>query len=175
MLLDYFATFAAGLGFAALVFALRHLLKGRLPRWLVPFSLGAGMLLFSVWNEYSWYERTTRELPDQVVILSSPADQVWYRPWTYLFPVSTRFMAFDGTSMIVSEVKPTLRRADILVVERWTPTTRIPLAFDCEGALRADLIEGATLTPDGTLSGSEWQPADPTDELQRSACKEIDG
>ncbi|MFT7060379.1 MAG: hypothetical protein ACJASV_002896 [Pseudorhodobacter sp.] len=172
MLLDFIATITAGIGLVGIVIILRHLTKGRVPKWTLPAAIGTGMLVFSVWNEYSWYERTAGVLPEQVIILSSPADRVAYRPWTYLFPVSTRFMALDRTVMVISEVDDRYRRADVLVVRRWTPTTRIPLAFDCLDARRADLIEGATLDPDGTLTGTEWLPADSSDELQRAACQE---
>jgi hypothetical protein len=170
--MDLIATIAAGVGLVGLVIVLRHLSKGRLPKWTVPAAFGAGMLLFSVWNEYSWYERTTSVLPDKVVILSSPTDSAVWRPWTYLFPVSTRFMALDGVSMVVSQTDSRYRRADVMVVQRWRPTARIPIAFDCSEGRRADLIEGGTLSPDGTLAGTEWLAVDRTDALQRAACQE---
>lgn len=172
MLMDLIATIAAGVGLVGLVIVIRHLTKGRLPKWTVPAAFGAGMLLFSTWNEYTWYDRTTEALPEQVVILSSPTDRAALRPWTYLFPVSTRFMAFDRVGMIVSQSDSRYRRADVMVVQRWQQTTRIPLAFDCTEARRADLIEGGMLAPDGTLTGTEWLTVDPTDALQRAACQE---
>jgi hypothetical protein len=129
MLLDFIATLAAGGGLVVFVFIARHLSGGRLPKWTLPASIGLGMLLFSIWNEYSWYGRTTGVLPEQVVILSSPADKVAYRPWTYLFPVTTRFSALDGTRLETSAENSDFRRAEVMLVERWTPTKRIPVAF----------------------------------------------
>lgn len=172
MPMDLIATIAAGVGLVGLVIVLRHLTRGRVPKWMLPVAFGAGMLLFSVWNEYSWYSRTTAALPAQVVILSSPTDRAAWRPWTYVFPVSTRFMALDRISMVVSQADSRYRRAEVMVVQRWRPTARIPLAFDCAGARRADLVEGGSLAPDGTLSGTEWLVVDGTDALQRAACQE---
>jgi hypothetical protein len=170
MLMDYIATFAAGLGLVGFVVIVRHLSKGRLPKWTIPASIGLGMLLFSIWNEYTWYSRTTAALPEQVIILTSPADKVGYRPWTYLFPVATRFAAFDGTGMVKSPENDNFRMGEVLFVRRWSATQRVPVAFDCAGGRRADLIEGAELSPDGTLTKGIWDDVGVEDELQRAAC-----
>lgn len=172
MLMDYIATIAAGLGLVGFVVIVRHLSKGRLPKWTIPAAIGLGMILFSVWNEYTWHRRTTQALPAEVIILSSPADKAAYRPWTYVFPVSTRFAAFDGTGMVKSPGNDALRMGEVLLVQRWTPTRRVPVAFDCANGLRADLIEGVNLTPDGVLTGGEWMNVGFEDELQRAACTE---
>jgi len=170
MLMDYIATIAAGLGLVGLVVIVRHLSKGRLPKWTIPAAIGLGMILFSVWNEYTWYARTTQALPEQVIILSSPADKAAYRPWTYVFPVSTRFAALDGVGMVKSPGNPDFRMAEVLLVQRWTPTQRIPVAFDCANGRRADLLEGVSLSLDGVLTGGDWMNVGMDDELQRAAC-----
>lgn len=171
MLMDLIATLAAGAGLVGFVIVARHLSGGRMPKWTIPAAIGLGMLMFSVWNEYTWYHRTTSALPEQVIILTSPADKVFYRPWTYVFPVSSRFAALDGTGMVKSMEDSNFRRAEVLLVQRWTPTKRVPLAFDCAGGRRADLIEGAALAPDGTLTGGDWMDVGTEDELQRAACQ----
>lgn len=172
MLMDMIATAAAGVALMGLIVVLRHLTRGKIPKWALPAAIGAGMLAFSVWNEYSWYGRTTSALPEEVIILTSPTDRVAYRPWTYVFPVSTRFVALDRTGMMKSQVDGSLRLADAMIVERWMPTTRIPLAFDCAGGRRADLVDGVTIGADGALSGGDWQVVGQEDELQRAACQE---
>lgn len=172
MLMDIIATLAAGAGLVGFVIVARHLSGGRMPKWTIPAAIGLGMLMFSVWNEYTWHYRTTSALPEQVIILSSPSDKVFYRPWTYLFPVSSRFAAFDGTGMVKSVEDSNFRRGEVMFVQRWTPTRRVPLAFDCAQGRRADLLEGAELAPDGTLTGGAWQDVGSEDALQRAACQE---
>ena len=169
MLMDLIATFAVGAGFTGFVVIARHLSKGRVPKWALPAAFGLGMLLFSMWNEYTWFGRTTAALPGEVVILSTPTDRAAFRPWTYLVPVSTRFAALDRTGMLKSTEDSTIRRAEVMLVQRWTPTRRVPLAFDCAKGRRADLVDGAELLPDGTLTGGTWMDAD--DEIQRAACQ----
>lgn len=172
MVMDLLATFAAGAGLAGVALMLRRLGGKRMPKWIVPAGAGAGMLLFSIWNEYSWNDRVIGVLPSEVVIVSSPEDRVAYRPWTYLFPVSTRFMAVDRTVMVRSADNPAIRRADVVVVQRWHNTQRVPFAFDCAGGRRAGLEGGAELAPDGSLTGTQWVPVGEADELLRAACRE---
>lgn len=172
MLMDLIATIVIGAGLAGTLLLLRRVTGMQLPKWTLPAAIGAGMLIFSIWNEYSWYPRVAGALPDGVIILSSPADRVFYRPWTYVFPVSTRFFALDRTGMKTSQADARFRHAEVMFVQRWTPTQRVPLGFDCAEGLRADLIEGAALAPDGTLTGTEWIDVGTDDELQRAACQE---
>ncbi len=170
MLIDILAMICAGVGVAGLFLLLRKLMGGRLPKWALPAAIGAGMIGFSVWSEYSWFGRVTDALPDAVEIILVPEDTSPFRPWTYLFPPSTRFMALDGTSMITSAQNTAYRQADLMFVQRWMPTQRVPVAFDCAGGRHADLADGATLAPDGTLTGTTWITAEPGDIMQSAAC-----
>jgi hypothetical protein len=170
MLIDMIATVSAGVGVAGLYLLLRKLMGGHLPKWVLPATIGAGMLGYAVWSEYSWYPRVTAALPDAVEIILVPEDTSPFRPWTYIFPLSTRFMALDGTTLQTSAENPAFRQAELMFVTRWMPTQRVPIAFDCAGGRHADLIDGATLAPDGTLAGSEWVTAAPGDIMQSAAC-----
>lgn len=172
MLIDILAALSAGAGIAGIVLALRWVSRSRLPRWTIPAALGAGIIAFSAWSEYSWFPRVKAALPEEVVILEAPRDAGPFRPWGYIFPVSVRFMALDRTSLKTSEVNPAIRLADLMLVQRWMATKRIPLGFDCAAGRHTDLIGGATLAPDGTLTGGVWVIAEPGDAMQAAACRE---
>lgn len=172
MFWDFIAMIAAGAGLAGLVMLIRKVSRGRLPSWAIPAAIGAGMLSFSIWNEYTWYPRASGALPAEVIILSAPvASNIW-RPWTYVFPIHQRFAAYDGVSAKTSTENPAIRQGEVVLVQRWQASRRIPIAVDCAKGLRADLIEDAAIAPDGTLSGGEWYPAEADDPLQQAACKE---
>ena len=172
MTLDLIAMICAGAGVAGIFLLLRKIVGARLPKWALPAVIGAGMLSYSVWSEYSWYGRVAAVLPDAVEIVSVPVDQSALRPWTYLFPPSTRFMALDRTVMQVSANNPSFRQTELMFVTRWQPTRRVPLAFDCDGGSQADLADGGMLASDGTLTNAVWIAADKADALQRAACRE---
>lgn len=172
MLMDFIAMIAAGAGLAGVILLLRKFSKGRLPTWTLPAAIGFGMLCFSIWNEYTWYPRAAGALPPEVVILSAPPSKQLWRPWTYVFPVYQRFLAYDGTVAKTSINNPAIRQGEVVVVQRWQPSTRVQIAVDCAKGLRADLIEGAAIAPDGALTGAQWYQAPADDMLQTAACKD---
>lgn len=174
MAIDILAMVAVGVFAALMLFALNHLLRrlrGRaLPRWVMPAVVGAAMVGYSVWNEYSWFDRVASRLPDRVVVLNPVASGAPWRPWSYVVPVTTRFMAVDRGSVMRSGANPDLALTEILLVERWKPTARVPVVFDCRAGRRADLFQGGTLAGDGTLSGAVWVDLPPGDALLQAAC-----
>jgi hypothetical protein len=171
MVFDLIAMACVGAGVAGVFFFLRKIFKDRLAKWALPAVIGGGMLVFSVWNEYTWFGRATAALPEEVIVLISPQDRSAIRPWTYLFPVTSRYMALDRTSMLVSTQNPDIRQMEMMVVQRWTPSRRVPMAFDCAAGRYASLTEGVALAPDGTLSGGEWKLALSEDPMQDAACR----
>ncbi len=172
MVFDIVAMVCVGAGTAGVFLFLRKMLGRHLPSWALPAVIGAAMLGFSVWNEYTWHSRVTAVLPDEVVVILSPRDSSLFRPWTYLVAPSTRFMALDRTVLRISAENPGYRQADLMFVERWMPIHRVAMAFDCTGGRHADLMDAASMSPDGTLTGSTWVTAEPGDTLQLAACRE---
>lgn len=171
MLLEFFAAIVAAVAVAGLVLLVGKLGRttGRwsLPKWPVPAAAGLAMLGFAIWNEYSWFSRTRAELSADMVVASAPEESMPYRPWTYLFPMVTRFIAVDrGAAAAGAEVFAT----NAYVVTRWGRTQQVPVAFDCARMTRADLVDGAGLAADGTLTGADWLPPDAEDPLVRAAC-----
>jgi hypothetical protein len=162
MWMDILAMIAAGAGVAGIFMALRRFSRDRMPKWSVPAAIGAAMLIFSIWNEYSWYPRVTGVLPETVVVLPAAPERVFYRPWTYVFPLHSQFSALDKTVMTISADNPSLRRAEIMEVRRWTATRRFPVTFDCAAGRR--VIESG----DGQMLPSEGV----NDALQQAACQE---
>jgi hypothetical protein len=172
MILDIVAALSAGAGVAGIIMMLRWMLRGRLAKWTIPAAVGVGIIAFSIWSEYSWYPRVTAALPPEVPVISAPADPSPLRPWTYAFPLTTRFVALDRTSMVTSAENPAIRRAEAMVVQRWHSTKRVPMGFDCAQGRQVALGEGVALTPDGTLTGAPWLEVGIEDNMQKAACRE---
>lgn len=171
MTMDLISMLAVGVLAFCIVFALNHLTGKRLPKWTLPASIGLAMIAFSVWNEYSWFPRVRAELPPEVAVLRTGADSAPWRPWTYLAPITTRFIALDQRQVLHSEQHPDLVAAEIMLVQRWTPTRRVPVAFDCAAHARADLIEGAAMTPEGDVRNAVWVPLPADDAALMAACR----
>lgn len=173
MWVDLLSMLATGAFTACLVFIIGRLLRkqGRpLPRWAMPCLIGASMIVYSIWSEYTWFERVQASLPEQVVVTSTGERSAPWAPWTYLAPVTIRFAALDGTQRQTSEERPGLIRTRLLLVERWSPTRTMNIAIDCPAQRWASLPPGASIRADGTLTGSNWQALTPSDPLLRAAC-----
>ena len=175
MLLEFIATFALGLGTAGLVMAVDLALGRRLPRWLLPASAGIGMIAFVVYMEYSWLERTRSSLPEGVILSAVSAESMWYRPWTYLRPLSLRLVAIDTRRNRSHAEAPDLVVSSVLLMGRWMPTRSIPVVFDCAGQRRADLHEGVELSDDGRIVGADWRSLEPGDPALTAACTAAPG
>ncbi|MAL01464.1 MAG: hypothetical protein CL536_04870 [Alcaligenaceae bacterium] len=174
MLGDYIAMLAIGVLAACIVFILGRLMRRRgrqLPRWIMPFAIGASVITYSVWNEYTWFNRMQSALPDHVVVVGTGERSMPWAPWTYLAPVVSRFVAVDTAGISRSEMRPELVRIQIFLVERWQATRTAIVAFDCNKSLRADLSATARLSADGTLTGTQWQPAQNDTALLEVACE----
>jgi len=174
MWVDLLSMAAVGIFAACLIFILRRtLIRGgrNMPRWIMPAAIGAGMIGYSIWNEYSWFDRLTSALPPTVEIVGKGERSAFWAPWTYLRPVTVRFIALDTRARVQSTQRPGLVLTELLLVERWRPTRSVPMAFDCHHGMRADLAKGARIDADGTLEGARWEAIDADSPILRAACR----
>ena len=174
MWIDLLAMAAVGILTACLIYILRRSAKQRgraWPRWILPATIGAGMIGYSIWNEYTWYDRVTSSLPASVAIMGHGERSAPWAPWTYVWPVTVRFIAMDAHNRVESQQRPGLYVTELLLVERWQPTHRVPVAFDCLNGQRADLLRGASVDAHGSLDGAKWHAMDPDSPMLQVACQ----
>lgn len=165
MINDFITMIAAGLLAGVLVFVARHAtrkLSGRdLPRWLMPASAGLAMLGVTIWGEYVWFADAKAQLPEGAVVVQANADVAPWRPWTYLWPVTTRFVALDTTA--ARRPEPDLVAVNLYLVARWQQVRPVSVAYDCARSRQA--ILGA-----GGLAGANWMAAGAEDAGLHAAC-----
>ena len=97
------AAASAGLGAAGVALLLRSLSGKRLPRWIIPAFGGLGMLAYQIHAEYTWFEHKQQQLPPSAQVVSSEKSEMFWRPWTYLFPMTTAFQVIDRENLISRE------------------------------------------------------------------------
>jgi hypothetical protein len=171
MLLEFIAAIAVGLGAAGIALILRTLSGRRLPIWTAPASAGLAMIAFMVTMEYSWMARTTDRLPEGVVVVNASEESSWYRPWTYLKPLTLRLVAVDTRRNRRNDTRPEWVMTTVVLLGRWVPAREIPVVYDCREGRRADLGEDVVLGPDGSLEGAQWRTLDPDDAGLRATCQ----
>lgn len=170
MLLEFIAIIAGGFGLAGLAMTLNFLVGKRLPGWTVPAAAGAGMLAMAVWLEYSWLDRATSSYPDGVEIASTHQTRSWYRPWTYVVPLTNRLIAIDHRFDRRNPAHPDMVLTQMVLAGRWEPTREFGAMFDCARHRRADLLDQVRFADDGTLEDADWHVLDPADPVLQTAC-----
>ena len=100
MLWTLLAIGVAGLGAAGVAMLLRKLTGNRLPKWIIPAFGGLGMLSYQVYYEYSWFEHQLQRQPAESVMVSSESGEVFWRPWTFFWPMTTAFTVLDSKSLL---------------------------------------------------------------------------
>ncbi|MCB1388569.1 MAG: hypothetical protein KDK12_05400 [Rhodobacteraceae bacterium] len=174
MLIDLIGALASGLGLMGLVLLInRVVLRGRVGRWIYPATVALGMVAYTVWSEYTWADRTIDALP-QLALATESGDPVFYRPWTYVFPQTTRMIAVDLAQTRTHPDQPDLVMTRIVLIARWQPIRAVMVVFDCRAHARADLIEGVELNADGTLEGASWHPLEADDAVMHTACSAVE-
>ncbi|MEG3661903.1 hypothetical protein [Celeribacter halophilus] len=166
MLLEFIATISAGVGAAGLILGMQKLLRLPLPNWLMPASAGIAMLAFTIWSEYSWASRAEAGLGEgKLVAMTVDKKQIW-RPWTFVFPVTTQFIALDKDS---AKVDGAIVQVDMYLVARRSESAIVPVAFDCLLSRRADAFD----LPEGDLTQASWFDMDKNDPVLRTACDQL--
>jgi len=162
MFLELIAVAVAGFAGAGAIMALRLVLGDRLPRWLVPVGAGLAMLAATISSEYNWFSRTAAALPEGVVVADSVTDTAPWRPWTYLVPLTDRFVAVDTGNLVQNEEQG-LYMADLYFFGRWKPVQSVQMMIDCADGRRADPALG-----DG--SDPVWRDVGTEDPIVRTVC-----
>lgn len=104
MLWTIIAIVVSGLGSAGIALVLRNLSRNKLPKWIIPVFAGAGMLAYQIYYEYSWYEHQQPRQPESAVIVSSETGQVFWRPWTFHYPMIIAFTVIDTDNIARTQI-----------------------------------------------------------------------
>ncbi|MBJ7539293.1 hypothetical protein [Marinomonas transparens] len=168
MLWELIATIFAGMGGAGIALFFRKISKQKAPKWLVPVFAGIAMLGFQIQGEYDWFDHQTSLLPDGVVVVKTIQEEAPWRPWSYIYPQTLRFMAADVANAAKNEVDPNLVLVDLYFFERRQTAKRVPQIVDCLQGARTDFTK--SFSTDVKTNNSQWRQLDANDPLLNAVC-----
>lgn len=170
MIWELIATIFAGVGGAGIALLIRKLSKQLAPKWLVPVFAGMAMLGFQIQGEYEWYDHQTSLLPNGVVVVKAVQEEAPWRPWSYIFPQTMRFIAADVANSATNKIDPSLVLVDLYFFERRSLAKRVPQIVDCVNEARADFTKSFSTSSAPTDSSTTWYPLDSDDTLLTVLC-----
>lgn len=170
MFWELVATVFAGLGAAGIALLLRKLSAQKLPRYLVPVFAGLGMLGFQIHGEYNWYSHQTSLLPEGVVVVKAVEEQISWRPWTFIKPQISRFMAVDVKNSAANSNNADLVLANLYLFERRQPAINVKLVVHCKEQKRANFTEQLPLPAPGEAAGADFIAISADENMLLAVC-----
>lgn len=171
MLWELVATFSAGFGAAGVAMVLRAISMKKLPRWIIPVFAAAGMLGFQVYSEYTWFSHQSSLLPEGVKVVRTANETAMWRPWSYVFPQTMRFIAADIKNASVNQQYSNLILVDLYFFERRMSARRVPQVIDCDTKVRADFTETLVLPVPGEPLSNAWIPLADDEPILQALCQ----
>src|SRR5690606_42152348 len=108
---DFLSMAAIAVFAACLVFIVRRSLRRKgiePPRWIMPAVIGASMIGYSIWNEYTWFDRMTSRLPDTIAVVGQGERSAFWAPWPHLYRVPVGLVAADPVNLLRPEQRRVL-------------------------------------------------------------------
>jgi len=168
MLISLLVTFLLALFAGAMVWLVFRTIRRKPPRYLIPAVVGATMLAYTIWNDYSWASRTAEALPAGVDVIERIEGPALWQPWTFLFPRADRMIAIDRFGILTNDRLPDHYLVELVLLEQYLPARRTQLAIDCANARQAS-IDIAALDA-AAVSAANWAPMRRDATLYEAVC-----
>lgn len=170
MFIHLIATLALGGLAAAFVFAFARTIGWKKPGVAYPIAVALGMLSYSVYDEYSWFSRSSGELPGRLEVVRTYATSLPYQPWTYALPRVYRYDAADLASLRTNPTAPGQRLVLMKRITRNTSTVDVPIIVDCAKDRYAELTTATEFGDDGLPKNADWRSLTDHEALRRTIC-----
>ncbi|WP_423186562.1 hypothetical protein ACO1PK_15845 [Alishewanella sp. d11] len=170
MFWELIATLSAGLGAAGIALLLRAITLKKLPNWIIPVFAGAGMLGFQIYSEYTWFSHQKSLLPQGVEVVRTAQESSSWRPWSYVYPQTMRFIAADVRNAAINQKNTDLILVDLYFFERRMSARRVPQVIHCQQQARADFTEELTIPSAGQAVSAGWHKLAADDLLLQLLC-----
>lgn len=167
MIWNLIATVFAGLGSAGIALLLRSITRNKLPKWIIPVFAGAGMLGYQIYYEYSWFDHQQGRQPQGSVVISSERGEVFWRPWTYFYPMTVAFTVVDTNNLVIHDTEDT--RLVEFILYRFEKK-HIDHVTHRAHLLNCDTAEVLPMTEARQADIAQLKKLDPSGHLYKAVC-----
>lgn len=171
MLFHLISVLSSGAFIALCAFLISRSFKSYFPKYLIPILAGAGMIVYSVWSEYSWATNTAAKLPEHVKVAKTYSSKSYFSPWTFVFPRTDRMTLVDISKIRRNDDYPDIVIAELILMKRFAGAGRIWQLFDCKERRQADIIMAKDLNPDELVKSAQWNNVSSDDMILSAACE----
>lgn len=166
MFWGFVAVIVAGAAGALLAYLVKRWTKGRAPKWLMPACAAVAMLGTAISNEYAWFGQMKANLKPGVGVIQSYESAQFFRPWTYVKPLTLTFIAFDAAS--AETQADGVFVGDVYLFSRWQDTQALQVMFNCDAASSLPVPPGQS---PASLTDISWPESPEDDAMVAEACR----
>lgn len=170
MFIHLLATLAMGAIGAGVVFVIARTFSTKAPRVAYPLAIAIGMLSYSIYDEYSWYDRSSGTMPTRYKIVRTYATSMPYQPWTYLVPRTYKYDALDLASPHSNPNASDLKLVRLTRVTRNTSSVTINAILDCANDRFTEVDANTKFADTGLPIEADWQKLSGHRVLRETIC-----
>lgn len=170
MIVHLITAFAVTAIVIILTWAVYRTLKRPMPRSLIPIMIGATVIAYGIYSEYTWESRTLEQMPESVEVINTFAGRSAFSPWAYLVPRTDRLSLVDTNGLLRNPQYPDYVMLDLLLMQRFSPVMQVRQLVDCRESRRADLTSDPVFDSQGLPENLRWETLPEEHRLIEVAC-----
>ena len=97
-------------------------------------------------------------------------EQAAWRPWSYLYPQTMRFIAADVNNAAQNQLNNQIMLVDLYFFQRRATARRVPVVLHCQQHARTEFSQEMVIPPADAPLSNIWQKLSADDPLLTAVC-----
>jgi len=172
MIVHLISTLALAAISVLFAWAVFRTIKRPMPRALIPALAAISAIVYGIYSEYTWEDRTLGQMPESVQVVHRFQGASMFSPWAYVIPRTDRLSVVDMQVTRRNSSLPQMAMIDLLFLQRFNPVIRARQLIDCQEYRRADLKADQEFDEQGLPADVQWDSLDQNHPLIDVVCNE---
>ncbi|OKH88161.1 hypothetical protein [Thalassospira sp. TSL5-1] len=172
MFVFIFTTIVVGFACAGIIMLGFRLTGRKAPKYLIPLTAALGMFGYMIWDDYSWFDRISARLPDNVIVTETFTANTPYKPWTLINPPIDRFTAIDAGKNVANPQNPLQKQITTVYLQKGHPAMATTRLIDCDSKQAGFITPATNLDHNGFPTDDiKMEPLAANDPALKAACQ----